>query len=480
MIDWHQRSWQRTTLLTDRAVRLSNAKTYVFSDSVLCMGGISSNPVKAWKEKNDWFMNSSQCREWNRIDGEPMETISQDSLHYRFSPRFRTLWLKYNVNLSNLQDESSSCQCTITLYGRKRKQILVYCEFQNRGRICKKIRARTLVVSRSWIRNEMARNSYLQPERRVWSCRWGHDDQLQWKRTSRAPWIQCFGTMKFEKQRRWKIVYLHLWWYRCSRSGWFIARSFPSISSVSDPRIRRTPAHVIFLAWLKGQDLSHRVSRNRCVPQHSHGSHPAQHVARALLVVSFTLEHYLAFHMHSSPTFYPTIHPTFVAAHFTRRFILRGSIESVFRLPGWNARSCRSRAQRSHWNEQYRGHTNVLPQTEHDVDWWFSSEHSDSPSWIGLEWWANTEHAGFTTVHTGERNKCRPITSLSLLQTKLSVQFISLPRTCRGNLPQCSHTQESRVKRDFPTEKPFPKDINQFKERTKLYLGSLIRKKLWD
>ena len=50
----------------------------------------------------------------------------------------------------------------------------------------------------------------------------------------------------------------------------------------------------------------------------------------------------------------------------------------------------------------------------------------------------------------------------------------------QGNLPQCSHTQESRVKRDFPTEKPFPKDINQFKERTKLYLGSLIRKKLWD
>ena len=30
-------SWKRTTLLTDRAVQLSTAKAYVFSDSVLCM-----------------------------------------------------------------------------------------------------------------------------------------------------------------------------------------------------------------------------------------------------------------------------------------------------------------------------------------------------------------------------------------------------------------------------------------------------------
>ena len=48
-INWQQQTWQRTTLLTDKAVRLSNAKTYVFSDSVLCMGGIRQNPVKAWK-----------------------------------------------------------------------------------------------------------------------------------------------------------------------------------------------------------------------------------------------------------------------------------------------------------------------------------------------------------------------------------------------------------------------------------------------
>ena len=73
MINWQENSLKRTTLLTDRAVQLSTAKAFVFSDSVLCMGRISENPLSAWKEKIDWFMNSSQCRELDSIDREPME-----------------------------------------------------------------------------------------------------------------------------------------------------------------------------------------------------------------------------------------------------------------------------------------------------------------------------------------------------------------------------------------------------------------------
>ena len=61
VVNWQQSSWKRTTLLTDQAVQLSTAKTYIFSDSVLCMGRTSLNPVSAWKVKIDWFMNSSQC-----------------------------------------------------------------------------------------------------------------------------------------------------------------------------------------------------------------------------------------------------------------------------------------------------------------------------------------------------------------------------------------------------------------------------------
>ena len=69
VIDWQQSSWIRTTFLTDLAVQLSTAKTHVFSDSVLCMVRFCENPVSAWKEKIDWFMKSSQCRELDRVDG---------------------------------------------------------------------------------------------------------------------------------------------------------------------------------------------------------------------------------------------------------------------------------------------------------------------------------------------------------------------------------------------------------------------------
>ena len=37
------------------------------------MGRIPDTPTSALKEKIDWFMNSPQCRELDRIDGELME-----------------------------------------------------------------------------------------------------------------------------------------------------------------------------------------------------------------------------------------------------------------------------------------------------------------------------------------------------------------------------------------------------------------------
>ena len=117
---WQQLMWQRTTLLT--------ARTVVFSDSVMCMGGISSNPVKGWKEKTDLSLNSRQYRELDRIDGEPMEfewKISQDSPHCRSALRFRTWWLTWSVILSNSKDELSSCRCTRHFMDKKETEKLV-------------------------------------------------------------------------------------------------------------------------------------------------------------------------------------------------------------------------------------------------------------------------------------------------------------------------------------------------------------------
>ena len=63
MIDWQHISRKRTILI----------KTYVFSNSVWCMGRISENPASAWKERIDLSVHSSQCGELDRIDAEPME-----------------------------------------------------------------------------------------------------------------------------------------------------------------------------------------------------------------------------------------------------------------------------------------------------------------------------------------------------------------------------------------------------------------------
>ena len=72
VIDRQRQPRPRTTLLTDKAVQFATAKT-CFSDSVLCLGGISSDPVRAWKDMINWFMQSRHKRELDRIDGLPME-----------------------------------------------------------------------------------------------------------------------------------------------------------------------------------------------------------------------------------------------------------------------------------------------------------------------------------------------------------------------------------------------------------------------
>ena len=84
--------WRESSLLRDRAVRIINSQNYTFSDSVLCLGGISPEPVQAWKEKIKWYLETRDLKELDRIDGEHMEfewKISQDSLHWEFSMRFK-------------------------------------------------------------------------------------------------------------------------------------------------------------------------------------------------------------------------------------------------------------------------------------------------------------------------------------------------------------------------------------------------------
>ena len=61
-IDYEHPTWRSTALLCDKAVEITNAKTYVFSYSVLCLRGISDQPVEAWKStlKSSWKLAISK------------------------------------------------------------------------------------------------------------------------------------------------------------------------------------------------------------------------------------------------------------------------------------------------------------------------------------------------------------------------------------------------------------------------------------
>ena len=47
-LDYKELTWRSTTLPSDKAIEITNAKTYVFADSVLCLGSTSDQPVEAW------------------------------------------------------------------------------------------------------------------------------------------------------------------------------------------------------------------------------------------------------------------------------------------------------------------------------------------------------------------------------------------------------------------------------------------------
>ena len=83
-IDWQQLRWRETTLLTDKAVQFETAKTCVFSDSVLCLGGTSLEQVQAWTDKIKWFWKHIILKNWIESTGNKWnsnENYYNNSLH---------------------------------------------------------------------------------------------------------------------------------------------------------------------------------------------------------------------------------------------------------------------------------------------------------------------------------------------------------------------------------------------------------------
>ena len=103
-INWEHSSWNYLSLICgEKAISLSHAEVYVFSDSVLYLGKMSENPQSkiVWEDKLTWFTRSSHYRTWDTIDGGPME------FEWNIFPGFTTLQLCHKIQefLSNMSTE---------------------------------------------------------------------------------------------------------------------------------------------------------------------------------------------------------------------------------------------------------------------------------------------------------------------------------------------------------------------------------------
>ena len=83
-------------------------------------------PIDAWKKEIECFMGTSQYRELDRIDRQGADGIRVEKIpriHYITDSRRdpEKLCTKCTVNLSNSQNESSSCHCTMTVFGEKKE-----------------------------------------------------------------------------------------------------------------------------------------------------------------------------------------------------------------------------------------------------------------------------------------------------------------------------------------------------------------------
>ena len=93
-IDWENHSWKYLSLIGDEIIiNLPRTKVYVFSVSVLGLGKIFENRQSndAWEQRLGWLKSSSKYRNFDRIDGEPME------FEWNIFPGFNSLQLSEEV-----------------------------------------------------------------------------------------------------------------------------------------------------------------------------------------------------------------------------------------------------------------------------------------------------------------------------------------------------------------------------------------------
>ena len=95
MIYFFELTWMSTSLFCSKAYEYTNAKTCVFSDSVLCVGKMGDDPIANWKSKIECYSKNNHFKDMNRIDGMPTE------FKWKIFPGITTLGLFEKIQSSD-------------------------------------------------------------------------------------------------------------------------------------------------------------------------------------------------------------------------------------------------------------------------------------------------------------------------------------------------------------------------------------------
>ena len=104
-IDFQDATWMQTSLLCEKVYRFTNAKAYVFTGSVLCLGKVRDDPIANWKRQIQWYSENNHFKEMNRIDGRPTE------FEWKIFPGITALGL-----LEKIQQLLTDLQCEPELF----------------------------------------------------------------------------------------------------------------------------------------------------------------------------------------------------------------------------------------------------------------------------------------------------------------------------------------------------------------------------
>ena len=99
-IDFKELTWRSTSLLCSTAYQITNAKTNIFSDSLLRVVKMGEDSIAARKDKIKWYSENNHFKELNRIDGMTTE------FEWKIFPGFTTRGL-----LEEIQEQMKEQQC---------------------------------------------------------------------------------------------------------------------------------------------------------------------------------------------------------------------------------------------------------------------------------------------------------------------------------------------------------------------------------